>query len=432
MRLVRGLNGINDKKILQRGDAINTLLMALLICVPALNNIFSAIVPSFSGSFMTILYVLISGGLFLSCVLRLVKVPRMKLVSLVSFVIIVLFYCVSFSVTRQEPQYFFVYFIVPFLSGSLLLHGNKVDIELLLRFIMIIPSFGVFFVNKIFLLSTYNRTITMGQSYAFLAPVLANILFLFYYCFKRRQSILNIILILFSTAASLYFLIQISLYGSRGPIVSVLLCIMFCYGFKYDQDKSKVKMAKIRFWLLLLAFAIVIIFFWDIVKMINTVVDSGTIRKMLYLHDVGNTDNNRFGLYSMGLSMFFEAPILGHGIASFEYYTGQNYPHNLVIQLLFDGGIVLLLVFLVPFLIGLFKKMKRCTYDEYVMVLFFFFSSVVKAFVSGDIWENERMWLFYGFLTSTIVAKSFFTNTSKRRSKGMQGIDQSSQNLSIN
>ena len=121
------------------------------------------------------------------------------------------------------------------------------------------------------------------------------------------------------------------------------------------------------------------------------------INKILRLSRVGNILNGRRLDYDAALSLIPLKIIMGYGIGTFEYYTAYPYPHNLVLQLLFDGGILLLLIVLIPLFSVLPFFYRTCTKQELPFISFLLFTSLPASFLSGDIWRARILWLFYAY-----------------------------------
>jgi len=85
--------------------------------------------------------------------------------------------------------------------------------------------------------------------------------------------------------------------------------------------------------------------------------------KMEVYREVG-IGGARLNYLSAGIKMFAESPIIGHGIGSFPvYFNGidiVNYPHNIIIEILSEVGLLGFAIFssLVIYLLSIWKKKK--------------------------------------------------------------------------
>lgn len=101
----------------------------------------------------------------------------------------------------------------------------------------------------------------------------------------------------------------------------------------------------------------------------------------------------------MFLAEFVKKPLFGHGIKSFEYYTGIVYPHNFVYQMLFDIGIIGTLIIIVPLLSSVIKIFKRIgDYENSTVLIALICASVPGALFSGDLWLNPLLWLTFSLI----------------------------------
>ena len=120
--------------------------------------------------------------------------------------------------------------------------------------------------------------------------------------------------------------------------------------------------------------------------------------KFLNLAKEGDVSNGRNDIASIAIKGFLSSPFWGNGMDSFNANTGLAYPHNLFLQLLYDGGLLLSAVIILPIL----KKIKRtylnCSYDEYTVYTFLLMCSVPGSMFSMDIWSNGVLWFAFGSL----------------------------------
>ena len=96
---------------------------------------------------------------------------------------------------------------------------------------------------------------------------------------------------------------------------------------------------------------------------------------------------DRGTLYLVALKEFKEAPIFGHGMGSYSLKYGL-YPHNAVLELLCETGIVGTLCVLLFIIYILFKLVYTCKENEEVVDLVLIFATyAVEANISGTFWN---------------------------------------------
>ena len=118
------------------------------------------------------------------------------------------------------------------------------------------------------------------------------------------------------------------------------------------------------------------------------------INKILRMSKAGDVSNGRMYLYELTFKYFLQAPIMGHGISTFAKYTNNVYPHNSILQLMFDGGI-----FLTFFVVGMIisrskRNLKNTDIYGFAFYLYLFFASVPTSMLSGDIFADRVFWLY--------------------------------------
>lgn len=135
------------------------------------------------------------------------------------------------------------------------------------------------------------------------------------------------------------------------------------------------------------------------------------VDKFLRLDDNGDMTNGRESLSTMAWKGIVESPLWGNGISQFNNNTGEGYPHNFVLQMLYDGGIILTLAIMAPVTQSLIRKLKTISENKFAFFVLLFFASVPGALFSGDLWNASTLWMFFGFVLAknSIVEKSYST-----------------------
>lgn len=301
------------------------------------------------------------------------------------------------------PRVTLPFFLVFTISAFLIPQFARVDTKVFLRAVMILPSFSILRIDRIFAsYLTWMDVISMDASYGYLVPIIATVVYIFTY-FKNESKLNKAITICF-TLINAVFLAQLMLYGSRGPLLAIALLFIFMYIVRHDGSHG-VKIYTLKMWRTLLISIILLGSLTQVASLIdNTLTDMGfhsyAIHKIVRLEEAGDITNGRDGLIETTFNEFLDYPLLGHGLDRFEAHHDSPYPHNFILQILYDGGILLLIVLGVPF----FKNGKRllhyCTKDEFVMFTFLFFASVPGSLFSQDMWQISILWMFFGYLMS--------------------------------
>ena len=378
---------------------LSSILFAMFVDIKVLNSIIATAYPSFSGEAMTIMYIVIVVLLISVAIIfrgnNASKTP-ISLTLIVSFCI--LWYFITKTLVGEpsvELPYFFVFTISAFIIPCII----KYDVRLLLLFILILPSWGIFYLMQLFYREIEEfGVITMGTSYGLLIPVIANIVYVFFY--YSEDCLIKKIFLLPFFACNLLYLVQLAMFGSRGPIASLVFMLIVFWIISLDKY-GRLKINRIRVFAIITILPILIIFFVHILSFLSETLSIyglslNVIEKFLTLEGAGDMTNGRDNITKIAINGIIESPLFGYGFAQFENNTGIVYPHNFVLQLLYDGGIILTSIILFPVLGHLRLKFLRHNRDEIICILFFLFASVPGALFSGDVWKASILWIFFG------------------------------------
>lgn len=127
--------------------------------------------------------------------------------------------------------------------------------------------------------------------------------------------------------------------------------------------------------------------------------------EVLFIDGGGTSAEGRISRFDSALSFWGNRPLKGNGTGSFGYlYNGTNendYPHNLVLELLSENGLIGLILFsliLFQVLYFLVKVSSKKLYDPLLTACLFFSAYFfINAMVSGDL-NGNRM-----FFASTSI-----------------------------
>ena len=100
-------------------------------------------------------------------------------------------------------------------------------------------------------------------------------------------------------------------------------------------------------------------------------------------------DISRFQLFNQAWNLFLDHP-LGVGIGGFHFYTGEVWPHNFILEILCETGIIGSLVFLALIIINLIYKHIGLFYVTRSKLFYFIIISAlfVRIMVSTDLSES--------------------------------------------
>lgn len=323
---------------------------------------------------------------------------------------LLLFYALT-TVLVDAPVVSIPFFLIFTITAFLIPFITRVDSKLMLKAMMIYPCFAILRLQSVFASSlSWKMLLPMDVSYGYLVPIVANIVYLkFYY---KGETFLQKCITLISSLINLVFFIYILLFGSRGPLLCIflLLCVLWCLKI---ESSIKVSFSKLRLKVIIIAGLVFMAFFVPLLSFIEgelskNGIEIEAISKMIRLQDEdGDLSNGRNYLNTLTWDGILASPLLGNGLDQFDNnYPGESYPHNFLLQILYDGGIWLFLI-LSPIFIRSIKFLRSRTYNEYAMYMTLFFASVPGALFSQDLWAIPILWMFFGLSVSKIfVAES--------------------------
>lgn len=123
------------------------------------------------------------------------------------------------------------------------------------------------------------------------------------------------------------------------------------------------------------------------------------------------TDEGRLGIQAMAIKAINENIFLGAGVGNYGYlYTGKDikvFPHNIFIEVLYENGLLGLIILLMIIYYG-FKKISNVKSDyecQFLFISFLYF--LINAQFSGDIETNSLLFLFIYMSNIHITNKLF-------------------------
>lgn len=367
----------------------------------SLTQILINIFAGFQGSVMTLLYIAVTlAVMWVGFILQRNKYCIYNVDVCVLALLLILYYLFTdlfVGPPFTKIHYFIVFTIVAFITPSLI----AIDEKVFIRTVIYLSILGIPYINEMFTLD-YNNNISMGSSYAFLFPVISTIVYFLHY-FKSDNRFCKILDIIALVANALYFYMMIA-FGSRGPIICILSYMVY---FLLVEEKSysivfrkgKFIIVVILGIILLLNFLPILTFFSNFVKH-NFGVNLNFIDKFIRMSYDGDMSNGRVNLLQDTINGICDNPFFGHG-CDLYYLRYSNYPHNFLLQMMYDMGIIISFIFLV-FLCNRIKNHATSYYnqDKFLLIMLLLFASVPGALFSNDLWNNVVLWLFFGSVFS--------------------------------
>ena len=196
----------------------------------------------------------------------------------------------------------------------------------------------------------------------------------------------------FALILALAIILAIVLYGSRGPLLSIgLWLLLYLYQSVSSKNVNKKINKKFGVVFLIGIFTFIFLYFDGFNSIYQYFEAKGVYSRSLYLfaNDFGHL-SNRDILYNYFWDAIKDSPFEVRGIGADRVVRGA-YPHNIVIELLYQLGILIAVPLLVSFFImGLKSIFNKRNTSYNLLITIFFCAGLVLRIISGSLWEIGR------------------------------------------
>jgi O-antigen ligase len=401
---------IPSKRKIKPSIRRNSLLAALMIAF----NILCAVlqhVMQLSISYGNLLGSLIITLVFLFHILdRKIVVLSPKLLMLCQYIICAML--ISWLFVGIKTDKYIISFVFFGLIGCYI-GSQEIDVELVLRYLIYFSYLPLLVMEGLMELH-YRESLTsarldMGISYALLPMVFAALLHYIYYS-KKANIVLKTGYII-----NAIILVILLLAGTRGGVLSILVFFILVFVNQYSKESNASIRThkKRRTWLIWLSICtgLIIAFFSNQIILAASQFFSGIglhiniIEKTAQLiSSTGDSTNGRIVLWKIAARSILKNPIWGYGWGSFLILTSQTHPHNIILELMYEGGILLAL----PILFQVFRGVKKCILgqisnrEDYVYATLLIATSLPRLMVSASLWNHQVFWMMLAFMVMRI------------------------------
>lgn len=394
------MNQLTNSKHLSNNVLTLSVLIGLFADIKCVNSFLVALYPTSNGimaalyslTVVLILFYALKGHHHKELTTRTLFIPMYCIVLYV-------FTAIFINQPRVSPLYFFVFSIIAYIIPLV----SSIDVKTTLRSVMFFSIFSMLKLSSIFAFAyDYNDAISMGSSYAYLIPVVGTIVYCCYYL--KSDKGFQRILSLFLVVCNFIFFLELFLFGSRGPLLAIACCIVLLFLFTKQNNRLVISWKRLFFVIgcvsiLVPSFILVSSWLSDVLKTVG--ISSYSLDKNVLMAATNSLDNGRDDLSQLALKGFIERPILGHGLDLFDInYPETSYPHNFILQILYDGGLVLFFLLIIPGIKKIVRLLRRGINSQVSFFIFLFCVSVPGGLFSGDLWEQNMLWMCMGFLTN--------------------------------
>lgn len=234
----------------------------------------------------------------------------------------------------------------------------------------------------------------MGVAYGVLILVVISMVFLFYndvYYFSKIEKILAFIVLVLGSYIIFFDC------GTRGAMFAVIVAL------------AAMSIAKVRLFykilisvlgaiilaIFLLNLKEIVYYFYSILKE-NEITIAGVTKAINLFNTTADFSNGREELYKMAWEMFINSPIYGHGIGYYYKMTQLSYPHNIILQLLIEFGLIGTIVFLYLIIrdVVVIFFINRNRNQEMVLHVVLFLITIPLLFFSSSYWLLPSFWIY--------------------------------------
>ena len=393
---------MNEKK---KALVVNGYIWAIFMMTQVYMLLFEAIFNLDRNTFLKLIALLIMGLIIIALFFeKKVYIYNVIVITLFTLVFILFLSLSNLKNVDYTIVQFGYYVLIP-----AYLVCQKFDIEFVLKDIIYLSFFVILGIEKILVIQNYGISqADMFNVYSMIPCILASIVHFIH--FRDKSTFLLKI----GYIINLYYLFRVGVNAVRGFWI-VIICLFGMEILFWLQKKNAKKTYDI---LLSIGIALVIFILTNIksilIWMIKFVQDTlkvslGFFSKTAILLERGDLSNGRMELWKDSIKCFFSSPIIGNGIDGVKIWSRGRiaYPHNFIIQLLVDGGILFGLLSISIAIIGFYKMIYKHVLEKETLIAAIFLSSVSIpiSMLSGDIWKSGSLWLTIFFYAKFITSR---------------------------
>lgn len=216
------------------------------------------------------------------------------------------------------------------------------------------------------------------------------------------------------SVAAIFLLAMMFLNASRGPVIALFCALLTFEIFDFSGKSIRHRALKV-----LVTFVVFYIVFWSGSPLTKPLEQAAAHNDQMitieekFQSDAGGTGNDRVAIWKATFQMIEEHPILGIGTGSYRYFyevkeAEYRYPHNIVLEVMVEQGIIGTLLWLGFYLYSLVLAFrgfwgKPHANGIYLFGLALLVYGTANAFLSGDITDNSPIFVAAGLIWSTYV-----------------------------
>lgn len=188
--------------------------------------------------------------------------------------------------------------------------------------------------------------------------------------------------------------------GSRGPLVSIGIMIIYMFVIKAKSSKE------ILFAMLLVSLGLVfVVFYRDILQLLIQIFQYFGVSSRTLLYAMNSTmlyDSGRQAYYDVIYDALSNSPILGLGAFGGEALVGLT--HSLYVDIFANFGYLFGAIYIVVMVtksIRYTDKYRNTNVEEFIMLLFI--TCFPRGFFNDSFWTARELWMLMGIFMGQIV-----------------------------
>lgn len=322
----------------------------------------------------------------------------------VGYVLLSFFWTPGEIYASEKAMYIATLVYWPLLATSIIVSSHT---ERLKRFLILVVFFSFWIAVETFVAyqQSGGRMVTaLGGNYLGIGRVLgpAVLIILGYILYYSRSTMLKIA----GLGIIGFLLYLLFVVGGRGPLLATLIPILIPLMGSIKFESASVIWIKRSFTFLA---AVVVLSIISMVYLMNQEDAPATLRRLELLIEsndgMGGSAQARFSYYVTTLELWIKQPFIGYGVGSWpvlvEYTDARGYPHNIILETLFEFGIAGMLIMTTLFVyalrnLGSWRVIQSNPYR--LIILMVFANALLNAFVSGDIPDNRFLFATLGLM----------------------------------
>ncbi|MFC3039866.1 O-antigen ligase family protein [Virgibacillus xinjiangensis] len=313
-----------------------------------------------------------------------------------SYVLMSLYWTPSTEYAYEKTFYLWTLTLWSVLATSLIISSN---VQRVYRFLFMVSAFGVWILAEsiVSILTSENMKFinVLGGNYIGVSRILGLlfIITLSYSLFKVKSKKYKVSLYIFlAVVISVMFST-----GSRGPLLAILIALTYLFIRAIYIRRSTIQIKK-SFFTLFSGFILITLYM--LYLFVNDKLPSSINRVLVVFtqDDFGSSAGARVTHYMNGIELWKDEFLFGHGIGSWgilNYGSDErSYPHNILLEVGVELGILGLLLFFLIHIIPL-QKLLFSSYISRTITLILIFLGV-NSLISGDLNDNRYYFSFMG------------------------------------